>query len=200
MWEFASIFAKERRERLLSHSGFDAVIALVATGAQVVAFDWELFGAQRLLGCNRASFLLRVSEVAYDAFFNSPAGYRGQFARSTDTGEKANRALLSALEQLLLANPGPEQASLGPLVVRSLRAGDAKCWIFEQEVEQHMGGIVPEIVYAPWQRASEDGAGLRAPLGAHLEGKGGWLDPQGVERRDAFKSSRSGEIHDVGYS
>src|SRR6266536_4411423 len=104
MWEFADAIPRERTERLHAHSGFVAVIALIIKDASITAFAWEPFNAERLSGCHRASFLLKVSEHAYDAFFNAPAGYRGQYARSREAGEKANRALLSNLEPLLLAN------------------------------------------------------------------------------------------------
>jgi hypothetical protein len=165
MWGFADGIPRERVERLHAYGDFSAVVALIAKDAEVTAFTWEPFDAERLSGCYRAAFLLRVSEQAYDAFFNAPAGYRGQYARSREAGEAANRSLLANLEPLLLQNPSPQQNALGPLVLRSLRATDAKCWIFEREVEQHMGVNVPEILYSPWQTASEDGAGLRAPLG-----------------------------------
>jgi len=200
MWEFADAIPRERTERLHALSAFFTVIALIAKDAKVTAFAWERFNAERLFGCHRASFLLKVSDYAYDAFFNAPAGYRGQYARSREAGEEANRTLLSSLVPILLANPYLQQSALGPLVLRSLRAADAKCWIFEPEVEQHMGVSVPEISYSPWQNASEDGAGLRAPLGTKIEVKGGWLDTRGIEHRDPFKSLRSNEIHEVGYS
>ncbi len=63
-----------------------------------------------------------------------------------------------------------------------------------------MRSDVPEILYAPWQNASEDGAALRAPAGTFVEVKGWWLDQQAIERRDPFKASRTKEIHEVGYS
>ena len=199
MWQFADSVSPDRSERLTSLTGIDAVVAAVLSTAQVAGFEWEPFKADRLRDCHRASFLLRVSEPAYDAFFNSPAGYRGQFARSIDLGESANRTLLSSLEPLLLANPSSDQTALGSIVVRSLSAIDAKCWIFEPEIELHMGRTEPEILFGAWQYATEDGAGLLAPVGTCLEVKGGWLDGGGLERRDPFKSSRSKDIHDVGY-
>jgi hypothetical protein len=191
MWDFCDQIPRERAERLHAYDSFAAVIALIAKDAAITAFAWEPFDAERLSGCNRASFLLTVPEQAYDAFFNAPAGYRGQYARSREAGEVANRSLLSNLESLLLANPSPQQSAHGSRVLRSLRATDAKCWIFEPEVEQHMGVDLPEILYSPWQNASEDGAGLRAPVGSHIEVKGGWLDARGIERRDPKKSLRS---------
>ena len=74
MWDFADAIPRHRSERLRSYSAFASIIDLIAADATVVGFVWEPFDAERLRGCNRASFLLKVSEHAYDAFFNSPAG------------------------------------------------------------------------------------------------------------------------------
>ena len=87
-WQYADSVDTARVQRLLSFSAFSEVVELVAK-AQVVDFTWEPFKGTALTGRSRASFLLRVSPETYDAFFNSPAGYRGQYALSPSEGETA---------------------------------------------------------------------------------------------------------------
>lgn len=82
MWDFCDQIPRERAERLHAYDSFAAVEALIAEDAERTAFAWEPFDAERLSGCHRASFLLRVPEHAYDAFFNAPAGYRGVSVRA----------------------------------------------------------------------------------------------------------------------
>jgi hypothetical protein len=200
MWTMSASLPRDRVERLLSYSGFREIVDLVGESASILDFAWEPFQADRLSGCHRASFLLQVSPPAYDAFFNSPAGYRGQFARNPDDGEIANRALLTRLEGTLLEF-GLGRGVVPPdLLKKSLSAADAKVWIHEREVENHLGDDTPEILHAPWLKATSDGVGPRAPLGRNLEVKGGWLDLQGNERRDPYKASRSADIHTFGFS
>ena len=191
---------RDRAERLLSYSDFHEIVDLVSESASILDFAWEPFETARLSGCHRASFLLQVSLPAYDAFFNSPAGYRGQFARHPHDGETANRALLTRLEDTLLEfGLGRDVVPLA-LLKKSLGAVDAKVWICEREVENHLGDDTPEILHTLWLKATSDGVGPRAPVGRNLEVKGGWLDLHGNERRDPHKASRSADIHAVGFS
>ena len=198
-WQYANSFDIARAQRLLSLSAFSEVIELIAK-AQVVEFTWEPFTGATLTGCSRASFLLRVSLTTYDAFFNSPAGYRGQYALSVSEGEAANRRLLTGLEPRLLSFVTSRNELFPSSVSASLRAAEAKVWIYEPEVESQLGEEHPAILYTPWADSSETGVGLLAPMGTSLEVKGGWLDRQGQERRNPVKANRSNEIHELGYS
>jgi len=90
--------------------------------------------------------------------------------------------------------------ALKPLIIASLRAVQAKLWIYEREVELQLGAQDPAVMYEPWISNSEDGAGLLAPIGERLEVKGGWLDAAGIECLDPAKITRSSEIHQVGFS
>jgi hypothetical protein len=198
IWKFSETMAADRRRRLLSYGSFEE-IELIVGAAEIAAVVWEPFRGELLNGCHRASYLLRVSEEAYDAFFNSPVGYRAQFALDTRTGEHANRRLLAALEERLvefgLARSFPE-----PQLVGSLRGEQAKVWINESEVEAQLGDDRPAILYPPWQRESDSGVGLLAPVGKELAVYGGWLDAQGGIRQNPLKAHRSEEIHRSGFS
>ncbi len=199
IWQFGESIPADRAKRLLSYASFDKVIGLFET-VRIVALAWELFENDRLKGFHRASFLLQVSTDVYDAFFNSPVGYRAQYAVSVGTGEAANRAMLSRLEPKLLEFANVKNLVPKTRVQASLRAVDAKVWIYESEVEAQLGREDAEIIYTPWQQASINGVGLLAPVGTKLEVKGGWIDDRGEEHRDPFKASRSEEIHSVGFT
>jgi hypothetical protein len=199
IWQFCAPVDAARARTLLSYPNFDAV-ALLLEQATVECFLWEPFTGPALRGCHRASFLLRVSEEAYDAFFNSPAGYRGQFAASAAAGEAVNRNLLVQFEARLLAYAENRPQVTQSVICISLRAAQAKLWIFEAEVEAQLGTITPAINYAPWEQASESGVGLLAPVGTLLEIKGSWLAPNGEERLNPAKLGRSEDIHRTGFS
>ena len=198
-WQYADSVGAARAQRLLSLSAFTEVVELVVT-AHVASLTWEPFMGTVLTGCSRASFLLKVSPITYDAFFNSPAGYRGQFALSPSEGEAANRLLLTRLEPKLIGFATERNEAPSSAVLASLRAAEAKFWICESEVESQLGEEHPAILYTPWADSSETGVGLLAPVGTSLEVKGGWLDSQGQERRNPGKANRSNEIHELGYS
>lgn len=199
IWQFGDSVPADRASRLLSYVSLDEIIGHLQM-AEIVAFAWEPFQSDRLKGCHRVSFLLQVSPDMYDAFFNSPVGYRAQYAVGVVTGEAGNRALLRKFEPRLLEFTHEKNLVSETRVKASLQAADAKVWIYEPEVEAQLGREDTQILYAPWQQASTDGVGLLAPIGTKLEVKGGWVDDHGKERRDPFKANRSEEIHSVGYT
>ena len=198
-WRFTAAVSMARATQLRSWASFEEIVSALLQ-ASVQPFWWEPFRSPRLKGCSRASFPLKVVPAVYDAFFNSPKGYRAQYALSPSAGEAANRALLNALEPLLMC-AAAEQNEVEPLLVRaSLRAVDAKVWIIESEVDDQLSDPSPALAYEPWEFNSLDGQGLRAPVGTLLEVKGGWFDSYGNENRDPLKAGRSSQIHRTGFS
>ena len=198
-WQFSSALPIERVTSLRAWRDFEHIVGSLLE-SPVEGFWWEPFRSPRLHGCNRASFTLKVEPTAYDAFFNSPKGYRAQYAISPSAGETANRRLLDALEPLLMRTAAAQNSVPSSLVLKSLRCVDAKVWIDELEVEDQLSDPKPAIAYDAWEFDSLDGQGLRAPVGTRLEVKGGWLDAHGDERRDSLKASRSVQISRTGYS
>jgi len=192
-WHFTNAIPLDRTKQLLSWQSFDEIVAQLAT-CTVAPLYWEPAIAPRLKWCNRASFELTVEPDVYDAFFNSPVGYRGQFARSEGHGEAANRRLLNALFPRLIqaaaAHPNPSLEH----ITTSLYGKQAKVWIDEAEVEDQLSDAVSHIVFAPWQFNEPNGPGLRAPRGTKLGVKGGWVNSAGVEVVNAAKDGRSGHI------
>ncbi|MFL9966855.1 hypothetical protein PQR02_39080 [Paraburkholderia sediminicola] len=199
IWNFAETVEADRRERLLSYGGFDEIEHMIGT-AEIAAVTWEEFSGKLLNGCHRASFLLRVSTEAYDAFFNSTVGYRAQFAVGMVMGEYANRTLLATLEGRLIAFGLAHSSIPEHQLIASLRGEEAKLWIHESEVEAQLSEDCPAILYPPWQHATDSGVGLLAPVGEKLEVCGSWLDAQGDLHRNPLKAHRSEKIHRTGYS
>ena len=198
LWHFSSSVSTSRLAAMATFANYQAVIASLQR-CEVQDFTWESPRDTALSGCERASFRLRVTPTVYDAFFNSPVGYRAQFALGANAGYRGNVKTLDALEPALLKFV-QVRGQTNDRVVWSLRGPDAKIWIDESEVQEQMGHSEPQILYEPWQSQSEDGAGLLAPLGELLEVKGAWVDATGHFRPNPKKAGRAEDIHRVGYS
>ncbi len=213
LWSFSKFVPEERRQRLTAVQSFDDVIARLIRGT-VDDFAVEPRQNPPCVGCSRAIFKLEVGTDDYDAFFNSPVGYRAQYCIDPSHGISENRRLIDALIPACLDFArGREPAHFpGKLVSASLRGFDAKIWINEEDLpdidEVH-------VDYPPWvkkARAASNGtladqaarasalAGILAPIGAHLELKGAWVDSAGNECRDPAKANRASEIRDYGFT
>ena len=167
---------------------------------ELESFCWERFTGSRLGGCKRASFLISVPEFQYDCFFNSPTGYRGQYAISSTAGENANRVLIDYIKGTVITQARQRFEFDENVALLSLNGDGAKIWIYEPEVESHYFDETPEIDFERWQLNSDTGAGLRAPRGKRLELKGSWFDSKRDIRLDPYKANRSTEIHMTGFS
>lgn len=213
LWTFTELVSADRREKLLAVPSFDAVMARIADGT-IDYFEAENRKNPRGLGCVRAFFRFLVQDSDYDAFFNSPSGYRAQYCISVERGRTQNHRLIEALtgpSHVFLERRNPEE-ELQELVRMSLEGVDAKVWIRDADLENLVG---PHIDYAPWvekTRAATTGSwtdqaargnatsGVLAPVNTHVELKGGWITPQRDEWRDPTKARRAEEIRDYGYT
>lgn len=208
-WNFTALVPLERRQKLLAVTSFEEIIQGIARGNidyYLVAESWE--------GYSRAIFRVHVSESDYDAFFNSPNGYRAQYCISTENGEEQNRRLIEAITPMCLEYSKRNEQHGFPTekVLASLRGIDAKAWITESDLpypdEVH-------INHGPWvakTEASTKGGltdqaaranalvGVLALVGTHIEIKGAWLTPQGNEWRNPKKANRAQEIRDYGFT
>lgn len=200
LWTFTEQVARVRADRLLAFDSFLAVQKLVIATLRIRDVASEKYQGADLKGCKRAAFLLEVSHSAYDAFFNSPAGLRGQYAISPAQGETANRRLLTSLLPSLLEARVQTGALEEEAILWSLAGSQAKIWIYEDEVYEQLGGTRPAIDYAPWAAASETGVGLLAPVGCRLQVMGAWIDGAGTVVSNPSKEGRSLEIHRTGFS
>lgn len=193
-------------------SSFDEVVALLASGTvRTPRGEWRTKSPLDLV---RFEAVLDVGCKGYDAFFNSPVGYRAQYCLGVEFGLKQNRQLIDLLTDACLASlslmPDPD---LPPRLAQASLAGqDSKIWIRDEDLpatdEIH-------IDYFPWvakARAAFSGsmtdqaaranatAGVLAPLHTRLELKGAWVSDSGVEWRDPTKANRAYEIRDYGYT
>jgi hypothetical protein len=194
---FTSLITASRLSSLLAWREFEEIASRIASSC-IISYEWEAFCTSLLLGCNRASFAMRIDSHVYDAFFNSPVGVRAMFAVSPSSGESANRLLVDQITPRLIAFRDPN-VPLHPWTAKSLSLHEAKVWIVESEVEDQLSDEQPSLVYAPWECESVSGEGLRAPVGTSLEVKGGWIDSNRVERRNPAKAHRSLALHKTGY-
>ena len=205
-WNFTDLVPKERRDKMLAFKSFDEVIEQV-TASSVDWFEFERRGNSE---CRRTFFRLRVGKTAYDAFLNSPVGYRAQYCISVENGLKQNRRLLEAVTPLCLESIKEREKQERERILASLSAIDAKVWVNDKDWPD-----IDEIHinYGPWvakAKASTKGTmaeqtartnaaiGVLAPEGSHLEIKGGWLTPDNHEWRDPDKTQRAEEIRDYG--
>ena len=205
-WQFHESISAERRQRLLSCNAFADILALVLLDARVLSAIWECSRRRDLssAGRRRAAFKIEVKLWLYDAFFNSPAGYRAQYAHGVALGHEQNREFIGTLAPRLVQFAGELLLLDAPALKRSLDGAGAKAWINEEEVVGQLDGP-PEIDYQPWREACllrRDGitAGLRAPVGRELVVCGEWIDRTGALHPDPHKLSRAQEIHDVGWT
>ena len=197
-WSFTVQVPIDRARRLLALKTFDHIVDLVRNSV-VTGFAAEPFRDLRLKGCERAVFQLTTQEDVYDLFFNSPVGYRGQYADSERAGEVANRVVIDVLQPSLLSIAARSSRPC-KWVAESLIGTQAKIWIDEDEVAAQLGRGTPDIRFDTWQEHSDSGVGLLAPLGTKLEIKGAWVDEGGKERVDPQKLGRASEIHLTGFS
>jgi hypothetical protein len=214
LWDFTDLIPADRRRRLLKLTSFDEVLCNVSSTCKILHYKADPFRDDRLRGCVRAEFLLHVDLYIYDGFFNSPVGYRAQYCLGSGIGEHANRQIIDVLRPALitLAQSMTTPTFGSEHVAMSLDATDAKIWIDESE----SGSEPPQqlqvhINYPPWVERAKRGDALQedefiravrgvfAPLGTFLEIKGGWVDGDGLEKRDPVKAHRSKDIAINGY-
>lgn len=200
MWTFFETVDADRQKNLIDSPSFETISGALVLASDLVGFENEVFDDIRLRGCVRASFLLDVPNQLYDSFYNGTDGYRAQYAADPTQGELANRQLIDALTAKVLTEARQKFGIELEFARGSLSGQGAKIWIYEPEVHDHLFDDTPEIDFKRWIDNSEDGVGLRAPVGSKLIINGGWLDELGVERVDPYKAGRSQEIYDVGFT
>jgi hypothetical protein len=133
-WEFVDEFNNARRQRLEAVGSFGEIIERIEEEMTSVTIEIEP-GHPDLEGCLRPAYAFAVLPDTFDAFFNSPEGYRAQYLRGPVFGDAANRSLIDAIsDRLLEIEPSPatqhEMAYGGR--VDSLKGYSAKVWIYEE--------------------------------------------------------------------
>jgi hypothetical protein len=171
---FSADFPPDRAAELRVWS-FDSIVEQLSN-CQMEWLEWERASAEPLI----------VDPDIYDAFFNAPAGYRGEFAKSERHGEDAQRRIIEKLFPLLMEVAAQDPTAPRDHVITSLRGKQAKIWYDEDEASKDGPG---SIDFPRWRDASN--RGQRAPRGTKLEIKGGWVNAKGVQEIDPAKCHRS---------
>lgn len=199
-------FDGARRERLEKFDTFAKVMEIISERAHVV--DGYLCEAKELgpSDCWRPVVVLSVEREAFDAFFNSPGGYRAQYLLDPDTGQAANNRLLRALEPYLtsaVAERCPE-GRLGRGRIRdAFLANSAKIWPDEGELK--VANATIDLAIALWKQPCEwiqfpMNGRLWAPEGTKLKAFGAFIDAWGNEVTSRKKIRRRFDIHECGFS
>jgi len=207
-WTFTDFVPKDRREKMLTLTSFDEVIAQVTAGS----VDWYEIETRKNSEYRRIFFRLHVGKTTYDAFFNSPVGYRAQYCKGIENGLKQNRRLIEAVMPLCLQSIEGRSQEEYPreMVLASLSGTDAKIWINDKDWPD-----IDEIHinHAPWVAKTKNASkgtmaeqvartnaaiGVLAPENTHIEIKGAWLTSDNREWRDPGKAKRAEEIRDYG--
>jgi hypothetical protein len=215
-WSFSNRVSEDRITYLTAVKSFREVVLLIAD-ANVAGYHIGVGWSHEIQGCKRPEFLIEVSNEIFDIFFNSPVGYRAQYAKAPKVGISQNAYLIESLTDRLTAyaktNTNPNMTL--PEVRACLKFPSAKIWIKEEDENAlHEDDLVVEIDFPRWvekakaayysadddEQRNKAIRGVLAPTGKFLEVKGGWLDSSGQERINPFKAARAADIWQYGFS
>ena len=204
-WSFEGSFSPTRRAKLEAVVAFEDIIEALLASSKV-ADAWVREGTELgPKGCYRPSVLLDVPGDLFDAFFNSPRGYRALFLADPDEGQAGNGKLLRALEPKLTAAVAERcgESNLSRAAVRNaFLACSAKIWPDEDSLdfrEATQDIAVPHWHACDWLNAPA-GAGLWAPEGTRLKAIGAFIDQWGNEVVSRKKIRRRFDIHECGFT
>ena len=215
-WGFDGISAT-RVASLLNPFEFSDLIARLGMEARRLSFR-RTPGTHEAIGCWRPEFAVEISSDAFDRFFNSPYGYRGQFLRSVAEGQAANALALKVLSDPILQ--GLNEPSLTfDQIATSLTSNFAKIWIDERAYAPSDPVLIVEVKVPTWEAAARavrarldahDSTlaskeidrifGVRAPLGTVLKIIGAWVRQDGSLFLVPSKRRRGEDIRDFGVS
>lgn len=205
-WTFVDDFCPTRRGRLEKFDTFDKVLQVVCETSEVVAAhmcEGKELGPN---DCWRPVVVLTVEKEAFDAFFNSPGGYRAQYLADPDCGQAANNRLLRTLEPRL-TNAVVERCSEERLgrgrISNAFLANSAKIWPDESEL--NVANATIDLDIDVWKQPCEwinfpKNARLWAPEGTRLKAFGAFIDKWGNEVTSRKKIRRRFDIHECGFS
>jgi hypothetical protein len=205
-WRFVPSFDSERLKRLIAYDNFDRVVEAMISSLQVRGGSICEATDLGQSNCWRPVVSLGISPTAFDAFFNSPGGYRAQFLASPETSQAANGTLLRVLEPRLsaavIADCGTSRLS-AESIRRAFLANSAKIWPTEEEL--NFVDATLDLDIDKWRSGCESvnapaGVGLWAPVGTALVAMGAFIDPSGNEVVANRNILRRFELHDCGFA
>lgn len=205
LWRFSDTFCEARRAALSSVGRSCEVIDLIAGSIESIQVEACLGRSEGFEAYVQPVFTLSVSPEAFDAFFNSPAGYRACYLHHPHLGLAANLALIESLAERLYAAAMQERISeLAPIDVKaSILAASCKVWVHEEDFP--FQSLTTDLAVERWVSAAAAGEqkakwGLCAPHGTRIQVKGALLSPWGNEAVPTKKVLRRFEIHRYGFS
>jgi hypothetical protein len=215
-WGFDGISAT-RVASLLHPFEFSDLAARLRMEARRLSFKRTL-GSHEAKGRWRPEFSVEISSDAFDLFFNSPDGYRGQFLRSVAEGQAANALALEVLSEPILQGLSEPSSSLKQIAT-SLMSDFAKIWIDEHAHAPSDPVLIVEVKVPTWEAAARavrarldahDSTltskeidrifGVRAPTGTVLKIMGAWVSQDGSLFLVPSKHRRGEDIRDFGVS
>jgi len=215
-WSFEGL-SPTRAANLLDPFTFSELATRLGREARRLSFKVER-GNHEAKGCWRPEFRVEVSDHAFDLFFNSPHGYRGQFLSSIAEGDVANALSLKALGRVLLQGLN-EASSTIDQIAASLASEFAKVWIDERSHAPSDPILIVEVKVPTWEVAARavrerldahDSTltpkevdrifGVRAPCGTVLKVMGAWVRSDGSFFVVPSKQGRGEDIRSFGVS
>lgn len=188
-WSFASIrnHDADRADRLEGAGSadelLDALVHSARSSLEKGSIRFGVDGRGNDFGEPRAIVQFQVEPGVYDWFFNARTGYRAQYWKAPEDGQRFNNACVSALVETLPGNPQETaivrrievvidgdsreehdtgQSDISPeLFFRSLNSGESKLWICERRMGKD--GHDPEHIGLPTLVASARGPKLAVP-------------------------------------
>jgi hypothetical protein len=209
-WKYSDAIAKQRQDRLFSFESFTVIADRIEQEMSILCYHVQ--------GCDddskyaRAVFCGRVCDELFDAFFNSPKGYRGSYFESPFHGLECNRYLMKKLFPRL--SDWAAQNSPGynaQFSQDSLLAVSGKAWLAEIPMElcefckgewSHPTNDQAEIINGRWDKSHHADAkyGRKAPQHSKIRLFGAFLSVRVDEFVPARKRDRHLQIYHVGWS
>ena len=215
-WSYSDRVDANRQEMLLAVPDFETIIQRILAEIKITYFDAWPGERGNVEGCKRPEFAFRVEKKTFDQFHNSPQGYRGQFHKHPEVGDRATAHLLSLLSDKLVefSQGKPTKVRITTEEIRrSLAEKSAKIWINETGRASTGTTLQADLLVQPWLRAAEEflahgqppeakhaPLGVKAPRGTVLEVKGAYLDEHGEEKVAEHKKDRRRQMHRYGYT
>lgn len=205
-WQFSSQFDTERRTRLESVVSFESVVDRIVAEAKNIRVNLCQGKDPGLTEARRPIFSFEVSQDTFDAFFNSPVGYRAQYLSDPEAGQAANGHFVERLAGQLAAVASSADADpelLQSEVELSLLAASAKVWVHEDYFP--FQSLTADLAVSSWLTQAKAGIkkaewGLCAPRCSMLQIKGAFIDHWGNEIVPKNKIGRRFEIQKYGFS
>lgn len=190
---------------------FEDIAASISASFRIIGHRRKASTSHR--GSYRFEATMEVPSGVATLFHSSGSGYRAQYYIGIENGEKANRYAVDAILPELLSRIQRVRKRSCPMtfVEASLLGSQTKLWI-------HQGAWLRQcrdadrLLFPPrWRQHAEDLQGERVrkllrwgtlvpSTEARIEIKGTVVRPDGSETHRAFKSARSFEIHNYGFT